>query len=50
MYVCMYVAQMGNRRGAYRVSEKRPQGKEPLGRTWEDNIKVDLQEMGQDVG
>jgi hypothetical protein len=37
------------RRGVYRVPVGKPEGKRPLGRTkcrWEDNIKVDLQEVG----
>jgi hypothetical protein len=40
---------MGERRGVYRVSEGKPEGKGPQGRPrrrWEDNIKVDLQELG----
>jgi len=39
---------MGERRGAYRVLVWKPEGKEPLGRPrrrWEDNIKMDLQEV-----
>ena len=43
------VARMGNRRGAYRALVGKPEGKRPLGRprhTWEDNIKMDLQEVG----
>ena len=40
---------MGERRGVYRVSVGKPEGKRPLGRPWhrwEDNIKMDLQEVG----
>ena len=40
---------MGERRGVYRVLVVRPEGKRPLGRPrrrWEDNIKMDLQEVG----
>jgi hypothetical protein len=40
---------MGEKSGAYRILVGRPEGKSPLGRprrTWEDNIKLDLQEMG----
>jgi hypothetical protein len=40
---------MGKRRGAYRVLVGKPEGKRPLGRSrlrWENNIKMDLQEMG----
>jgi hypothetical protein len=37
---------MRERRGSYRVSVGKPQGKKPLARpkrTWEDNIKMDPQ-------
>jgi hypothetical protein len=37
------------RRGVHRVLMGRPEGKSPLGRPrrrWEDNIKMDLQEVG----
>jgi hypothetical protein len=40
---------MGERRGVYRVLVGKPVGKRPLGRPkrrWEDNIKMDLQEVG----
>ena len=40
---------MGERRVLYRVLVEKPEGKRPLGRPrrrWEDNIKVDLQEVG----
>jgi hypothetical protein len=43
------VARMGERRGAYRVLVGKPEGKRPLGRPkrrWENNIKLDLQEVG----
>jgi hypothetical protein len=39
---------MGKKRGAYRVLVGKPEGKRPLGRhrhRWEDNIKMDLQEL-----
>ena len=42
-------ARVGERRGVYRVVVEKPKGKRPLGRTvlrWEDNIKMDLQEVG----
>jgi hypothetical protein len=42
---------MGERRGAYRVLVGRPEGKRPLGRRrrrWEDNVKMDLREIGID--
>jgi len=47
------VARMGERRGVYRVLVGKPEGKRPLGRPrrrWEDNIKMDLQEMGLGYG
>ena len=40
---------MGERRGIYRVLVGKPEGKRPLVRPrcrWEDNIKMDLQEVG----
>ena len=40
---------MGERRGVYRVLVRKLEGKRPLGRPrrrWEDNIKMDLQEVG----
>jgi hypothetical protein len=43
-----YVARMGEGRGAYRILVGRPEGRRPLGRPrhrWEDNIKMDLQEV-----
>jgi len=43
-----YVALMGERRGVYRVLVGKPEGTRPLGRSrrrWEDNIKMDLQEV-----
>jgi hypothetical protein len=42
-------ARMGDRRGIYMVLVAKREGKRPLGRTrcrWEDNIKMDLQEVG----
>jgi len=41
---------MGEGRGVYRVLVGKPEGKRPLGRRrhrWEDNIKMDLQEVGR---
>jgi hypothetical protein len=46
-----HVARMKERRGVYRVLVGRPEGKRPLGRPrlrWEDNIKMDLREIGID--
>jgi hypothetical protein len=43
-----HVARMGEKRGMYRVLVGKPEVKRPLGRPrhrWEDNIKMDLQEM-----
>ena len=43
------VARMGESRGEYRVLVGKPEGKRPLGRPrrrWEDNIKMDLHEVG----
>jgi len=43
------VARMGEGRGLYRVLVGKPEGKRALGRPrrrWEDNIKMDLQEVG----
>jgi hypothetical protein len=40
---------MGKPRGAYRILVGRPDGRISLGRPrrrWEDNIKMDLQEVG----
>jgi hypothetical protein len=40
---------MGEERGVYRVLVGKPEGRRPLGRPrhrWEDNIKMDLQEVG----
>jgi hypothetical protein len=44
-----HVARMGEGRGAYRVLGEKPQGRRPLGRPrrrWENNIKIDLPEVG----
>jgi len=44
-----HVARMGERRGVYRVLVGKRENKSPLGRPrhrWEDNIKMDLQEVG----
>ena len=43
------MARMGERRDVYRVLVGKPEGKRPFGRPmrrWEDNIKMDLQEVG----
>jgi hypothetical protein len=44
-----HVARMGEGRGAYNILVGRPERRRPLGRPrrrWEDNIKMDLQEVG----
>ena len=46
-----HVARIEQSRNAYRVSVGKPEGKRPLGRPkrrWEDNIKMDLREVGRD--
>ena len=43
-----HVARMGQGRGVHRVLVGKPEGKRPLARPrrrWEDNIKMDLQEV-----
>jgi hypothetical protein len=40
---------MGKKTGAYRILVGRSEGRRPLGRyrrRWEDNVKMDLQEVG----
>ena len=47
------MARMGQGRGVYRVLVGKYEGKRPLGRPrrrWEDNIKMDLQEVGVGCG
>jgi hypothetical protein len=46
-----HVARMGKVRGVYEVLVGRPETKRPMGRPrlrWEDNIKLDLREVGID--
>jgi hypothetical protein len=48
-----HVARMGEMRDVYRVLVGRPEGKTSRGRSrrrWEDNIKMDLREIGIDGG
>jgi hypothetical protein len=48
-----HVARMGEPRGVHRVVVGKPVGKRPLGRPrhrWEDNLKMDLQEVGGGCG
>ena len=47
------MARMREGRGVHRVLVGKPEGKRPLGRPrrrWEDNIKIDLQEVGRSCG
>ena len=47
------MARMEQFRNAYKVLVGKPEGKRPLGRPrrrWEDNIKMDLREVGCDRG
>ena len=44
-----HVARMKARRGAYRILIEKPEGRRPLERPrlrWEDNIELDLREVG----
>ena len=44
-----HIARVGERRGVYGGLVGKPEGKRPLGRLrprWEDNINMDLQEVG----
>jgi hypothetical protein len=44
-----HVARMGEKRNAYTLLVRKPEGKRPLGRPilgWMDNIRVDLGEVG----
>jgi hypothetical protein len=50
MKLAGHVARMGAKRGAYRILVERPERRRPLGRPrrrWEDNIKIDLEEVGR---
>ena len=47
------MARVGEGRGVHRVLMGKPEGKRPLGRPrrrWEDNVKIDLQEVGGGCG
>jgi hypothetical protein len=51
MMLAEHVARMEDGRGVYGVLVGRSEGKRPLGiprRRWEDNIKIDLMEIGID--
>ena len=48
-----HVARMGKGRGVYRILVGKPEGRRPLGRPrrrWEDNIRMDLREVGCGCG
>jgi hypothetical protein len=57
-YTCVmrwagHVARMGEGRVVYRFLVGKPEGERPLGRPrrrWEDNIEIDLQEVGGGCG
>jgi hypothetical protein len=47
-----HAACMGEKRNAYRILVGKPEEKRPLGRprrSWEDNIRIDLREIGWGV-
>ena len=47
------MARMGEGRAVHRALVGKPEGKRPLGRLrrrWEDNIKIELQEVGGGCG
>ena len=48
-----HVARMEEGRGVHKVLLRKPEGKRPLGRPrrrWENNIKMDLEEVGRGFG
>ena len=48
-----YVARMEESRSAFKILAGKPTGKRPLGRhrrRWEDNIRMDLKEIGINAG
>ena len=48
-----HVARMEEGRGLHKVLVGKPEGKRPLGiprRRWEDNIKMDIEEVGRGCG
>ena len=48
-----HVVRMEEGRGVHKVLVGKPEGKRPLGRRrriWEDNIKMDLEEVGRGCG
>ena len=48
-----HVARMKEGRRAFKILTSKPTGKRPLGRPrrrWEDNIRMDLEEIGINAG
>ena len=48
-----HVARMEESRSAFKILTRKPTGKRPLGRPrrrWEDNIRMDLEEIGINAG
>ena len=48
-----HVCRMEEGRSAFKILTGKPTGKRPLGRLrrrWEDNIRMDLQEIGMNAG
>ena len=48
-----HVVRMEERRSAFKILTGKPTGKRPLGRPrrrWEDNIRMDLEEIGINAG
>ena len=48
-----HVARMEEARSAFKILTIKPTGKRPLGRPrrrWEDNIRMDLEEIGGELG
>ena len=48
-----YVARMEEGRSVFKILTSKPTGKRPLGRPrrrWEDNIRMNLEEMGINAG
>ena len=44
-----HIARMEEGRSAFKILTRKPTGKSPLGRPrrrWEDNIRIDLEEIG----
>ena len=53
MRLAGHVARVEEGRGVHKVLVGKPEGKRPVGRPrsrWEDNIKMDLQEVGKGCG